>query len=70
MARLRRAFTSKNVVLPDTQSPQPATIVTDTETGKIIDIIPVYNVRDSLEDVEWVDCGGSYILPGLVECVD
>ncbi|KLO07349.1 allantoinase [Schizopora paradoxa] len=63
----RRAFTSKNVVLPDAKSPQPATIVTDTETGKIVDIIPLYQARDGLEDVEWVDCGGSYILPGLVD---
>jgi len=48
-------------------SPQPATIVVDVQTGKIIDIVPSYNARNGLEDVEWVDCGGNYILPGLVD---
>jgi len=67
MTQHRRVFTSKNVILPDMQSPQPATIVVDVQTGKIIDIVPSYNARNGLEDAVWVDCGGNYILPGLVE---
>lgn len=67
MTARRRVFTSKNVVLPDAQNPEPATIVTDIRTGKIVEIVPSYNAKDGLEDVEWVDCGDNYILPGLVE---
>lgn len=63
-------FTSRNVVLPGCDNPQPATFKVDTLTGKILDVQHGYIERkDSARDkgVAWIDAGSNYILPGLVE---
>jgi allantoinase len=65
-------FTSRNVVLPGSDNPQPATIITDTRTGKITDIQEGYLSRadwPGIQDATWIDAGNNYILPGLVEYV-
>lgn len=62
--------TSRNLILPGDPVPRPATITIDTSTGKIIDIHPGYQPGGESPDdadVAWIDVGGKYVLPGLVE---
>lgn len=60
--------TSKNVLLPASDSPQPATLVIDTVTGKIIDVQLGRTAKTSFPDnIQWVDADDKYVLPGLVE---
>lgn len=53
--------------------PQPATIIINTITGKIAEILPSYQARDTNVQVEdgiiWIDAGDRVVLPGLVEYV-
>jgi allantoinase len=63
-------FTGKNVLLPECDNPQPATIIVDTATGKITDIRDGCLDRNQFpadQDATWIDAGDKYILPGLVE---
>jgi imidazolonepropionase-like amidohydrolase len=47
----------------------------DTETGKIIQVIPSYLFRDAhytevdVDGITVIDAGDRVVLPGLVECV-
>lgn len=63
------AFTSTSVVLPDRKEAQPATILVDTTSGKILDVLQGYHATlpQSVKDVVWVDRGEKYLLPGLVD---
>ena len=66
-------ITSKNVILPGDDRPQPATLVVDSESGTIVAITNAYNVRDSetfrkFSNEQWIDLGDKFLLPGLVEC--
>ena len=63
-------FTGRNVILPGCDNPQAATITADTTTGKITNVQEGYISRGhwpSNQDATWIDAGGDYILPGLVE---
>ena len=65
-------FTSDNVLLPGDELPQPATITVNTATGKITNIQPNRLQSPSSiiqDDVQIIDVGERYILPGLVEYV-
>lgn len=67
------AITSKNVLLPDSDAPQPATLVVDTSSGTITAVTRVYNPRNiksfrDYTDEQWIDLGDKHVLPGLVEC--
>ncbi|KAI8971321.1 allantoinase [Trametes punicea] len=64
-----RIFTGRNVVLSGGQ-PRPATVIADVSTGKIIDILDGAKPRSSfpeLGDVDCIDAGDMYILPGVVD---
>ncbi|PSS34127.1 hypothetical protein PHLCEN_2v1837 [Hermanssonia centrifuga] len=66
----QRIFTGNNVLLPGAKQPQPATIVVDTVTGKIIDVKDGLSARDEfpvVQDSDWIDAGDKFILPGLVD---
>ena len=63
----QRAFTGNYVVLPGADQPTAATIVVDTQTGKIIDVQSGRRAAHELPDVELIDAGDRVILPGLVE---
>ena len=63
----KRAFTSRNVVLPGQEQPQPATIIVDITTGKITDVLQGTRTQAELPEIELVEVGERYILPGLVE---
>lgn len=70
-ATMALVFTGNNVVLPNSDGLQPATIV--VENGLIKEIIPGYLTKSDLprhQAATWVDAGDKYILPGLVERVD
>lgn len=56
---------SRNVLLPGHDAPQPATITIDSTSGKITDIKHEY-IRNA-NSTSWLDAGDQYILPGLVE---
>jgi hypothetical protein len=72
-------FTGKNAILPDCETPCPATIIANQSTGKIthlvherltIDELDAHVVgwrNDSHSEVKWIDAGDNFILPGLVE---
>ena len=68
-------LTSRNVILPDFAQPQHATIKVNVISGKITSIQHVYsgtasrNVDEIPGNVEWIDVGDKFILPGLVEFV-
>ncbi|EJF58144.1 allantoinase [Dichomitus squalens LYAD-421 SS1] len=65
----QRVFTGYNVVLSDGQ-PQPATLIVDLTTGKIVDILGRVSARTDFPDVgdaDWIDAGGKFILPGIVD---
>ncbi|PBK74351.1 allantoinase [Armillaria solidipes] len=60
--------TSTNVLLPASDSPQSATLVIDTVTGKINDVQLGRAAKTSFPDnIQWVDAGDKYVLPGLVD---
>jgi allantoinase len=67
--------TGRNVLYAGATIPQPATITIDTETGKIIQVIPSYLFRDAhytevdVDGITVIDAGDRVVLPGLVECV-
>ncbi|KAI0747201.1 allantoinase [Daedaleopsis nitida] len=66
----RRVFTSRNVVRDGTRPPRPATVIADTATGKILDILDALPSRIDFPDVpdaDWIDAGDKYILPGIVD---
>jgi len=66
----QRAFSSKNVVLPDHSEPVPATIIVDTSTGKITDVLHGLRSPTDFPDIEdqyWLDVDEKYIIPGLVD---
>ncbi|CCL99726.1 uncharacterized protein FIBRA_01748 [Fibroporia radiculosa] len=44
---------------------QPATIVVDTSTGKILQVND--GLPAAVDDIDWVDAGDNLILPGLVD---
>ena len=74
MPSQRIAFVSRNAVLPDHDDPTPATILVDTTTGKITDVLPGLVPRAEIEKhphdgtlLEWIDLGDKHLLPGLVE---
>ncbi|KII92466.1 hypothetical protein PLICRDRAFT_104019 [Plicaturopsis crispa FD-325 SS-3] len=67
MASKTLILTSNNVVLPDYDSPQPATIIVDTTTGKIADIQLGVHLGDDDQDVQQINAGDNFILPGLVD---
>ncbi|KAF5354785.1 hypothetical protein D9756_005299 [Leucocoprinus leucothites] len=62
------------VLLPDTDVPQPATVIIDTLTGKIKDIRPRKHSKIDLaphlppdSEITWIDAGNKFVLPGLVD---
>lgn len=57
-------ISSKNVVLPDDDTPQAAVVTIDTNTGKIVDI---QRGTDTREGVQVIDVGDKFVLPGQVE---
>lgn len=59
--------TGRNVLLPGSDQPQPATITVNIETGKITDIQTVYAERSPGGDATFIDAGEKFVLPGLVE---
>jgi len=66
----------QRVLLPETDIPQPATVVIDISTGKITDVRLGKHSRSDLtlylpsnSEITWVDAGNKIILPGLVEYV-
>jgi len=63
-------YTSSKVLLPDSDTLQPATIVADVVTGKILSIYHAKIAKHDLqlpEDTVWFDAQDKVILPGLVE---
>jgi len=68
------AFTGNSVIFPDHDAPQPSTIVSDLETGKIAAVLSGNRAALGAEfdvlGVEWIEVDDKlFILPGLVECV-
>ncbi|PFH51498.1 hypothetical protein AMATHDRAFT_40096 [Amanita thiersii Skay4041] len=62
--------TGSNVLLDHSDIPQPATIVIDRDTGKILDIYHTRLAQDELhlpDHVIWVDAHDKIVLPGLVD---
>ena len=67
-----RVFVSDNVLLPGADNPTPATIEVDLYDGRIKQIVASRRSRTDyadVKDVDWVDVGALWILPGLVEYV-
>lgn len=69
-------LSSRQVLLPDTDFPQPATLIIDTLSGKIVDIRTGQDSIDDLRpnlpsgvEITWIDAGNKVVLPGLVEYV-
>ncbi|KAM5541854.1 hypothetical protein V8D89_004583 [Ganoderma adspersum] len=66
---IKRVFTGRNVVLGDGQ-PQPATVIVDVTEGKILDVLNTVSVRSDLpgvRDVDWIDVGDKYLIPGIID---
>jgi len=66
----------QRVLLPETDIPQPATVIVDMLTGKITDVRLGKHSRSDLtlylpsnSEITWIDAGSKIILPGLVEYV-
>ncbi|KAF8692084.1 hypothetical protein AX14_002630, partial [Amanita brunnescens Koide BX004] len=69
MSRLL-VYTGSRVLLPDSDALQPATIVVDLATGKILNIYHAQIAQHDLqlpEDTTWLDAQDKVILPGLVD---
>lgn len=69
-------LSSRQILLPDTDVPQPATLVINTLSGKIVNIRTGQESIDDLgphlppeTEITWIDAGNKVVLPGLVECV-
>jgi allantoinase len=63
-------YTGSKVLLPDSDTLQPATIVIDLATGKILNIYHAQIAQHDMqlpEDTTWLDAQDKVILPGLVE---
>lgn len=60
-------ISSQNVVLPDTETPQAAVITVDTDTGKIVDIERGATNHLPQGDVQIIDVGAKFVLPGVVD---
>lgn len=68
-------FSGRQVLLPDTDIPQPATVIIDTFSGKITNILPGQLSRDDLsphlaqdsEIATYIEAGNKVVLPGLIE---
>lgn len=64
--------TGSRVLLPEYDEPNPATIIVDKSSGKIVDVRRDRITHDQLALdailVEWLDAGERVVLPGLVEC--
>jgi allantoinase len=68
-------FSGERVLLPDTDFPQPATVIIDTSSGKIISVLPVRlsqndlttNIAPDSHIATYVDAGDKIVLPGLLE---
>lgn len=65
---------AKQVLLPDADAPQAATLIIDTLSGKIVDIRLGQHSKQDLtphlppdSEIAWVDAGNNIVLPGLVE---
>ncbi|TFK44719.1 hypothetical protein BDQ12DRAFT_593525 [Crucibulum laeve] len=62
--------TGPKVLLSGNEAPQPATIIIDNSTGKIIDIRQGQLGKSDLYlngDITWIDAGDKVVLPGLVD---
>lgn len=73
MANTSKVFTGRKVLLPGEEQPQPATIIVDTLTGKITDVLTRHTTPHDLPEAgvaesNWIDAGDDVVLPGLVEC--
>ena len=74
MRSLLLIVAGQKVLFDDNESPQPATLVINTSTGKIQEIRPIYTTKESATipaeaNARWVDAGDNLVIPGLVECV-
>ncbi|KAG6332382.1 hypothetical protein ID866_6702, partial [Astraeus odoratus] len=59
-------ISSQNVILSDSETPQPAVISIDVEAGRIVDIKK--GTDDATEgDVEIIDVGSKFVLPGVID---
>lgn len=72
MANKSKVFTGRKVLLPGEEQPQPATIIVDTLTGKITDVLTRHATPRDLPEAgvaesDWTDAGDDVVLPGLVE---
>ena len=67
MSRQSLVLTSRNVLLPGSDQPQPATITVNIGTGKITEIQTVYIQRSPGGETTFIDAGEKFVLPGLVE---
>lgn len=68
-----RVFTGSNILLPESQVPQPATVLVSAKTGKIIEVYAERLVRTDYPEItgdNWLEVeDDKYLLPGLVEYV-
>jgi allantoinase len=65
-------LTGNNVVLPDYNTPRPATLIIDLTSGKIKHVYQgkgSSTVSDDNTGTQRIDAGDKFILPGLVEYV-
>lgn len=60
-------ISSKNVVLPDVETPQAAVITVNIDTGKIVDIERGTENHSSRGDIQVIDVGTKFVLPGVVD---
>jgi allantoinase len=61
--------TGNNVLLPGETSLKAATLKINRDTGKIVEISLGRKDPHQESNVEWIDAGDKFVLPGLVECV-
>ena len=57
-------------LLPDSDTPRPATVVIDKVSGKIANVYHTQILEHELQlpgDVTWINVHGKVVLPGLVE---
>lgn len=67
---MSRIISGNKVLLPDQDQPQPATIVLDPSTGKIVNILTKASVKADFPDVaaeDWIDAADNIVMPGIVE---
>ena len=72
MSGKERVFTGTKVLLPDSETLVPATIIVDTLTGKIIDVRQGRSSQadfPSIPNSDFIDAENKVLLPGLVEYV-